>query len=145
MWKWTEKCRKLSLRGFLSHSVTNFKTALYLRDLRNQQISGRCQSFYQSFFPPHENFYQNIYVNVATSFFFPSTGETQIYRPQPKLMAATQEVPPKPRTSRDIRFYLSKPSLNYISKNLTSTIHFPMINPMINKNENDSEETSVIT
>ena len=64
--------------------------------------------------------------------FFPSTGKTQIYRPQPKLMATTQKVLPKPRTVRHIKFYWLEPSLNYISKNFTSGNHFLMINPMIN-------------
>ena len=29
---------------------------------------------------------------TSLQIFFPSTGETQIYRPQPRLTAATQEV-----------------------------------------------------
>ena len=36
-------------------------------------------------------------LDVAANF-FPSTGETQIYRPQLKLKAATQVVQPKLRT-----------------------------------------------
>ena len=71
------------------------------------------------------------FTKAPLQFFFLSTGETQIYRPQPKLMAATQEVPPKPRTVRDTKFYRSKPSLNCISKNFTSATHFLMINALI--------------
>ena len=64
--------------------------------------------------------------------FFPSTGETQIYRPQPKLSAATQKELPKPRTVRHTKFYPLKLNLNYISKTFTSRTHFLIINPMIN-------------
>ena len=59
-------------------------------------------------------------------------GETQIYWLQPKVMAATQEVRPKPRTVRDTKFYRLKPCLNCISKNITSATYFLMINLLIN-------------
>ena len=60
------------------------------------------------------------------------TGRNPNLWPQPKLMAATQEVPPKPRTVRDTKFYRWKPSLSCISKNFTSATRFLMINPLIN-------------
>ena len=87
-----------------------------------------------------------ICVSVAITYFFSFNVQN------PDIPAATQEVWPKHRAERNTNVYRSKPSLNYISKNFTSTTHFPMIYPMNNlkqlikpqKNKNESEEISVI-
>ena len=122
---------RLVIIVFFSVEVMNSVLLLMNVEKHSKEVVRRCKFFFPStgetqIYRPQPK------LMAATQIFFPSTGETEIYRPQPKLMVATQKVRSKPRTARQTKLYRSKPSLNYISKNCTSGTHFPMINPIIN-------------